>query len=55
LLDPKLIEELSEQPDPAHDDERRRYYRLTLLGRRVAPQRGFLSFSDCSNVVGGSR
>jgi DNA-binding PadR family transcriptional regulator len=36
LLESELIEELSERPDPAHDDERRRYYRLTALGRRVA-------------------
>jgi DNA-binding PadR family transcriptional regulator len=36
LLESGLIDELSERPDPAHDDERRRYYRLTLLGRRVA-------------------
>jgi DNA-binding PadR family transcriptional regulator len=31
-----LLEELEERPDPALDDERRRYYRLTDLGRRVA-------------------
>ena len=31
-----LIEELDERPDPALDDERRRYYRLTDLGFRVA-------------------
>jgi DNA-binding PadR family transcriptional regulator len=36
LLESGLIDELSERPDPAHDDERRRYYRLTKLGRRVA-------------------
>lgn len=36
LLESGLIQELSERPDPAHDDERRRYYRLTSLGRRVA-------------------
>jgi DNA-binding PadR family transcriptional regulator len=36
LLSQSLIEELQERPDPAHDDERRRYYRLTRLGRRVA-------------------
>jgi DNA-binding PadR family transcriptional regulator len=29
-----LIEEAGERPDPAFDDERRRYYRLTDLGRR---------------------
>ena len=31
-----LIEESSTRPDPAFDDGRRRYYRLTHLGRRVA-------------------
>ena len=31
-----LIAESSERPDPALDDERRRYYALTPLGRRVA-------------------
>jgi DNA-binding PadR family transcriptional regulator len=31
-----LIEESEERPDPAADDERRRYYRLTDLGRRAA-------------------
>ena len=36
LLEQGLIEELEERPDPEHDDERRRYYRLTPLGRRVA-------------------
>ena len=36
LLSQSLIEELAERPDPKHDDERRRYYRLTRLGRRVA-------------------
>ncbi|MBI2687100.1 MAG: helix-turn-helix transcriptional regulator [Acidobacteria bacterium] len=36
LLTQGLIEELSERPDPEHDDERRRYYRLTTLGRNVA-------------------
>src|SRR5215831_13624575 len=36
LLEQGLIEELAERPDPRHDDERRRYYRLSRLGRRVA-------------------
>ena len=31
-----LIEETGERPDPALDDERRRYYRLLPFGRRVA-------------------
>lgn len=35
LLEGGLIEELEERPDPDHDDERRRYYRLTPAGRRA--------------------
>jgi DNA-binding PadR family transcriptional regulator len=31
-----LVEESEERPEPDLDDERRRYYRLTDLGRRVA-------------------
>jgi DNA-binding PadR family transcriptional regulator len=31
-----LLMECDERPDPALDDERRRYYRLTALGRAVA-------------------
>ena len=33
LLGDGLIEECGERPDPALDDERRRYYRLTHHGR----------------------
>ena len=36
LLAAGLIEESGERPDPALDDERRRYYRLTALGREQA-------------------
>jgi DNA-binding PadR family transcriptional regulator len=36
LLEQGLIEELTERPDPRNDDERRRYYRLSRLGRQVA-------------------
>ena len=36
LLSDGFIEESDERPDPALDDPRRRYYRLTALGRRVA-------------------
>lgn len=32
----RLIEESDERPDPDLDDERRRYYRITTLGRQVA-------------------
>jgi DNA-binding PadR family transcriptional regulator len=35
MLEARLIEELEERPDPEMDDQRRRYYRLTGLGRRV--------------------
>ena len=31
-----LIEESDERPDPEMDDERRRYYRITPLGKQVA-------------------
>ena len=36
MLEDGWIEELDERPDPALDDERRRYYRLTAFGQRVA-------------------
>src|SRR5262245_16666502 len=36
LLNDGLVEELDERPDPKIDDERRRYYHLTKLGREVA-------------------
>lgn len=36
FVDDGLIQESSERPDPALDDERRRYYRLTDRGRAVA-------------------
>jgi DNA-binding PadR family transcriptional regulator len=36
MLEQGLIEELSESPDPSSTDERRRYYRVTRFGRKVA-------------------
>ena len=36
LVDLGLIEESDQRPDPALDDERRRYFRLTPLGREAA-------------------
>jgi DNA-binding PadR family transcriptional regulator len=36
MLAAGLVEETDERPDPALDDERRRYYRMTTLGERVA-------------------
>jgi DNA-binding PadR family transcriptional regulator len=35
LIEADLIEESDERPAPEQDDARRRYYRLTALGRRV--------------------
>ena len=36
MLSDGLVEESGERPDPEMDDERRRYYRLTDFGYRVA-------------------
>jgi DNA-binding PadR family transcriptional regulator len=36
MLEQGLVEELRESPNPESKDERRRYYRLTRLGRQVA-------------------
>jgi DNA-binding PadR family transcriptional regulator len=36
MLEQGLIEESEERPDPEMDDERRRYYRLTDFGQKVA-------------------
>ena len=35
MLHSGLLEEADERPDPGLDDERRRYYRATPLGREV--------------------
>jgi DNA-binding PadR family transcriptional regulator len=35
MLAAGLVEESDERPDPKMDDQRRRYYRMTALGRRV--------------------
>src|SRR6478736_10149942 len=35
MLAAGLVEESDERPDPSLDDERRRYYRMTVLGQRV--------------------
>jgi DNA-binding PadR family transcriptional regulator len=56
VLDQGLIEELDEQ-DPA-DDERRRYYRLTPLGRAVARAEAARLASQVTaarRVLGGGR
>jgi DNA-binding PadR family transcriptional regulator len=36
MLEQDLIVETDERPAPEHDDERRRYYRLTAFGAAVA-------------------
>ena len=36
MLEQGLIVETRERPAPEEDDERRRYYRITALGERVA-------------------
>jgi DNA-binding PadR family transcriptional regulator len=36
MLEDGLLVEIEERPDPDEDDERRRYYRITPLGRAVA-------------------
>ena len=36
MLEDELIEECGERPDPESEDVRRRYYRLTEFGRRLA-------------------
>ena len=35
MLAAGLVEESGERPDPALDDQRRRYYRMTALGKRL--------------------
>jgi DNA-binding PadR family transcriptional regulator len=52
MLDQGLIEEADERPDPALDDQRRRYYRLTQLGHRVgaAEHRRLLALVDAARL-----
>ena len=52
MLAANLIEESDERPDPEQDDERRRYYRLTDLGRRVLGAEA-QRLSDLVNVAQG--
>lgn len=40
MIDQGLVEETDQRPDPALDDQRRRYYRLTDLGHRVGAAEG---------------
>ena len=61
MLDGKLIEELDERPsDPASNDERRRYYRLTDLGIKVlsdevARLESLVEIARRKNVLIGNR
>jgi hypothetical protein len=36
MLEGGLVEETDDRPAPEEDDERRRYYRITAFGRKVA-------------------
>lgn len=51
MLERRLIEESEERPDSDLDDQRRRYYRLTDLGRRVAVAEA----ERLENIVGAAR
>ena len=53
-----FIEESDERPDPKLDDERRRYYRLTALGRQVAIAEAkrlsnLVSLAQAKRLLGG--
>ncbi len=59
MLADGLIEETGERPDPALDDERRRYYRLTGFGLRVMQYevlrlQQIVSLAQSKQVIGGS-
>lgn len=52
LLDAGVISEADIRPAPEHDDERRRYYRLTALGRRIlgAEARRLVDLADGDKI-----
>ena len=57
MLQAGLIEESDERPDPALDDQRRRYYQLTDLGKHVVRAETnrlslLLNTAACKNVMG---
>jgi DNA-binding PadR family transcriptional regulator len=59
MLEARLIEESDERPDPQIDDERRRYYRLTPFGERVAQAEVerltmLLSIAQTKRLAGGA-
>jgi DNA-binding PadR family transcriptional regulator len=58
MLEARLIEESDERPDPALDDERRRYYRITAFGEKVARAEArrlamLLNVAQAKRLVGG--
>lgn len=60
MLAAGLVEEADERPDPEIDDERRRYYRMTPLGRaslRAEAQRlaGAVATAKTRRVLAGGR
>lgn len=59
MLEARLIEETDERPDPEMDDERRRYYRLTAFGKRVAQAEvnrltALLNVAHTKRLIGGA-
>jgi DNA-binding PadR family transcriptional regulator len=59
MLEMGLIGESDERPDPALDDERRRYYRLTAFGEQVVRAESrrlaaLLRAATLKNLVGGN-
>ncbi|MBY0502560.1 MAG: PadR family transcriptional regulator [Bryobacteraceae bacterium] len=54
MVEQGLIVETEERPDPEFDDERRRYYRITPFGRRVAKAESlrFASLVDQARALG---
>jgi DNA-binding PadR family transcriptional regulator len=58
MLAADLIEESDERPDPEQDDERRRYYRLTALGRRLLDAEtlrlyDLVNVAQSKHIIGG--
>ena len=58
MVEARFIEESGERPDPQLDDERRRYYRLTNLGNRVARAEAgrlsaLLGVAKAKRLIGG--
>ena len=59
MLEAGLVEETDERPDPALDDERRRYYRLTAFGEQVAQAEAgrlamLLNVAQSKRLMGGA-